>query len=91
MGEPLSHWNRDFVLPVITLIPWSHIFEKPVFLGAVDSIGQPDYFHASEYGSSKDFYGRPITRLSIYVEFPWLFFVAMVIAPIVMLLRKEES
>jgi hypothetical protein len=96
MGELSRHWRRYvalavlLVLPMLVMISWAYLFEKPSFMGATETNGQPDAFFTSLL-NPKNVYDRPIARLSIYVELPWLFIVAIFIAPIVMLPKEEES
>jgi hypothetical protein len=96
MGELSRHWRRYvvlavlLVLPMLVMVSWAYLFEKPSFMGATDTNGQPDAFFTNLL-NPKNVFDRPIARLSVYVEMPWLFFVAIFIAPIVMLPKEEES
>jgi hypothetical protein len=96
MGELSRHWRRYvglavlLVLPMLVMVSWAYLFETPSFMGARDTNGQIAAYFTSLL-TPKDVFDRPIARLSIYVEMPWLFFVGIFIAPIVMLPKKEES
>lgn len=96
MGELSRHWRRYvglavlLLLPMLVMIPWAYLSETASFMGARDTNGQIDAFFTSLL-TPKDVYDRPIARLSIYVEIPWLFIVGIFIAPLVMLPKKEES
>jgi hypothetical protein len=101
MGELSRHWRRYvllavlFLLPMLVMISWSYAFEQRTFMGATavspTGITTQDWVMTLNYIRNVDIYDRPIARLSVYVEIPWVFFVGAVLAPMIMLPKEDKE